>query len=299
MNINEVLNDFLRSKRAAGLSPRTIEWYERLICVYLKWVDGVGADWLSPDDLEEFIDFERGRGLKDNSIDAYWRSLVTFFRWIKKRRRSLLDGNIPPTEILDRPKVRPVRPRQADYVAVCKLIASIAPANWLDYRDRALIQLMLSTGLRVEEVISLHGDRVNLSERFILVENGKGGKDRLVPFDGDFAITFTAYIYNHPTGGGDLLFLAGDKWYRPTGQGMTTTGVRLMLRRRCDGADVKYINPHSIRHLFAIKALNDGVQLSAVSTILGHASVSFTARVYAKWVKSGLRREYDTHWQLR
>lgn len=297
MEINEVLQAFLRSKRAAGLSPNTVDWYERMICAYLKWVDGVGADWLSPDDLEEFIDLERGRGLKDTSIDGYWRALVCFFRWIKKRRRNLLDGALPPTEIMERPRVGVVHPRQADYVAVCRLIASIRATTWADYRDRALIQLMLSTGLRVEEAIHLNRDRVSLTDRFILVENGKGGKDRFVPFDQDFATAFTGYIYNCP--GGHLLFFAGDRWHQPRDQAMTTNGVRLMLRRRCATAEIEYINPHSIRHLFAIKSLNDGMQLSAVSAIMGHASVSFTARVYARWIKSGLRREYDAHWATR
>lgn len=210
----------------------------------------------------------------------------------------LLNGNQPPTDIVERPTLGQKRPRVAGYESVCKLLRSIGSANWFDYRDRAIVQLMLSAGLRVEEIVHLRTYHIEVSDRFIIVEAGKGNKERVVPYDIDFSLAFTGWIYNRPVGFDDWLFIGADRAMRPNGP-MTTNAVRKMLIRRCAEIGLPYINPHSVRHLFATKALNDGVQLSAVSAMLGHTSPSFTARVYAKWLKRGLRKEYDQNWQTR
>lgn len=294
--------DFMRSRRAAGRSPRTIAWYQVQLGAWLRWLaarpDASPDDWLSPEILEEYLEHERDRGLSDRSIESYWRALRAFLSWIKKRRPALLAGRPLPTEAVERPHAGIKRPRVASYESVCKLIRSIQPATWLDFRDRAIIQLFLSTGLRVEEAINLRINHVETKDRFVMVDSGKGDKDRIVPYDTDFQLAFTGYVYNRPVGFDGWLFVGSNALYQPVGQ-MTTNAVRKMLIRRCADVGLTYINPHSIRHLFATKALNDGVQLSAVSAMLGHSSPSFTAKVYAKWLKAGLRREYDQHWQTR
>ena len=82
MHIEDALQAVLRAKRAAGKSKRTLEWYERHLQVWIRWLAANGVDgegWLSPEALEAFIEHERGRNLSDNTIDAYWRSLRVFF----------------------------------------------------------------------------------------------------------------------------------------------------------------------------------------------------------------------------
>lgn len=297
MEIRNALTDFLRAKRAANKSERTIIWYEWEIGTWLRFVEANGGDAKSPECLEAYLEYERGRGLSDASVDGAFRAIKVFFNWIARRRPALLNGAAPPTKIVERPQTRTKRPRQASYPALCKLIQSIPVEDWLDCRDKALIQLLLSTGLRVDEAINLRVHQVETADRFVLVERGKGDKDRIVPYDTDFAVAFTTYVYNRPVVADDHLFVGADNRGRPQSKGITTNAVRKIIRRRCEKAGLTYINPHSIRHLFATKALNDGVPLSAVSAMLGHASVSFTAKVYARWIKSGLRRQYDEHWQ--
>lgn len=299
MEIRSVLAAFLRSKRAANKAARTVSWYEWQINNWLRFVEASGEPFYSPECLEAFLAHERARGLADRTIEDSFRALAVFFNWIEKRKPEILDSHEPPTRIVERPRVGVKRPRQASYIAVCRLIGSIKPNDWFDCRDKALVQLLLSTGLRVEEAIGLKKHHVDLTDRFVFVESGKGDKDRIVPFDRDFLDAFMLYIYNRPVVVDDHLFLGADNLRRPEDKGITTNAVRKMIRRRCEKAGLSYINPHSIRHLFATKALNDGVPLSAVSTMLGHSSVAFTAKVYAKWIKRGLRREYDDHWQQR
>ena len=299
MNLHEALQDFLRSKTVANRSERTVKWHGVEISIWLKWLEQNGADWLSPDDLEAFLEYERGRGLSDHTIDGHWRALRGFFNWIKKRRPAMLAGQTPPIEFLERAPVHPKKPRQADYDDMLRLIASlrITARSWFDYRDWALIQLLLSTGLRINEACSLRLEHVELRDRFVYVAAGKGDRDRNVPFDEAFAKAFTGYVFNRPVVHSDWLFLAADGHRQALPTNLKPSAARYVLARRCANINIPYINAHSIRHLFAMKALNEGMQLSAVSAILGHSSVAFTARVYAKWVKRGLRREYDASWQ--
>ncbi|MFN8493165.1 MAG: tyrosine-type recombinase/integrase [Caldilineaceae bacterium] len=301
MELVEVVGDFLRSRR--GKAENTIDWYRRQLRTWLKWLDNIGVtttddvDWLLPETLEDFLDCERERGVSDSTVAARYRSLAALFNWVHRRRRKWLDGHDAPTSLIDRPDSGDHQPRIADIDDVQRLIRSILPDEWLDYRDRLILQTMLSTGLRVEEVVNLKVDNIDLRDDFVFVEAGKGDKPRIVPFDGAFRLAFVAYTLNRPAATTSRLLLAANAHHIALDEGMSTDAVRHMLRRRCKAANVRYMNPHSIRHLFATKALNDGVKLSAVSAMMGHTSPSFTARVYAKWVKAGLRREYDENWK--
>jgi len=301
MLLREMVDDFLRSRR--GKSPNTIDWYARQLGTWLRWLDGIGVttsddvDWLLPETLEDFLDYERERGVSDSTVAARYRSLAALFNWVHRRRRKLLDGHDTPTSLIDRPQPGKQAPRVADIDDVQALIRSILPREWIDYRDRLILQTMLSTGLRVDEVVSLRVDQVDTRDCFVFVEAGKGEKPRIVPFDAAYKLAFVAYAMNRPAATTSYLLLSANAQHDALDSKMTTDAVRHMLRRRAKAADVRYMNPHSIRHLFATKALNDGVKLSAVSAMLGHTSPSFTARVYAKWIKSGLRREYDENWK--
>lgn len=301
MNLSQIVEEFLQSRQ--GKADTTQEWYQRQLRAWLKWMDANGitttgdADWLQPETLEDFFEDERERGLTDSTINARYRSLAALFNWIWRRRRKWLDGHEIPTAQIDRPDAGQQQPRVADIDDILRLIRSIEPVDWLDYRDRLIIQIMLSTGLRVEEVTMLRVDNVDLRDNFLFVESGKGDKPRIVPFDQAFKLAFVAYTLNRPPATSTYLLLAADSHHAAVDSGMSTDAIRHMLRRRCAAGGVRYMNPHSFRHLFATKALNDGIKLSAVSAMMGHTSPSFTARVYAKWVKAGLRKEYDENWQ--
>lgn len=297
-SLHQTLEQFLRAKRATGKSDRTLVWYECLLVRWVRWLNAKPADWLAPEALEEYLTHMRKDKLSDNTIDGFWKALKVFFVWIKRRRPALLKGQTPPVELVDRPRCAVKMPRIASYEDVCTLITAIKPTRWLDYRNRAIIQTMLSTGLRVNEVTNLRVQDIDQEEKFVFVNGGKGNKDRFVPYDDDCHALLAQWLIHRPTDAGDWMFVGSDWPGHPTGQ-MTTNAVRKFLECQCNAIGAKVITPHSLRHLFATKALNDGVPLSAVSAALGHTSVAFTAKVYAKWHKSGLRDQFDRHWRKR
>lgn len=301
MNTTELqahIAHFCRSKRAVGKrSENTIEWYQRQLRPWLDWLadDAIGPDdWLDPDLLETYLEEQGETGIADTTVVARYKAIRGLLNWMKRRRR--LSGDLP-TELIEVPTARARRPRVADMIDVDTVIHSIwhAASHWLDYRDVLILQTMRSMGVRIEELSAIRTWHVDTRDKFLYIESGKGDKDRIVPFDKDYQRVFTAYLLVRPPcrHADELLLLAANGHRQPTGP-MTTNAIRQVIRRRCRNVDVEYFNPHSIRHAWAIERLNNGMQLSAVSAALGHTSPAFTARVYAKWVKSGLRREYDS-----
>jgi integrase/recombinase XerD len=296
------LDRFLRAKgKLSRRSQRTLEWYERQLKPWFTWLAANAqkpSDWLDPDFLELFLEEEGERDVLESTVYARFKAIRSFLNWLK--RRKVISGDLP-TELIEQPSDgRGRKPRVADIADVDAVIRAAwqNASHWLDYRDVLLVQIMRSTGLRVEEIVNLKTWHVDTRDGFVYVEAGKGDKDRVVPFDDAFKKAFTAYVFNRPPHRGEWLLLAADGHRKPTG-GMTTNAVRQAIRRRCKDAGVSYFNPHSVRHAFAIDRLNNGMQLSAVSAAMGHTSPAFTAKVYAKWVKAGLRREYDNASGLR
>jgi integrase len=152
--------------------------------------------------------------------------------------------------------------------------------------------LMFWSGLRVAELTSLRVQDVDIAKRLVTVRRGKGGKSRLVPCAPDLGVTMLAYLLARPAFAGDALFASNDGYGGVRGD-LTVVGVRLMLRRCCQAAGLRYMHPHLFRHGFAMLFLNNGMQLSAVSAAMGHSDPKVTTDIYAHWLTDGLSQEYD------
>lgn len=124
-----------------------------------------------------------------------------------------------------------------------------------------------------------------------------GRMKRLPAIDNHALKAVAAYLIQRPLCAWSRWVFLGSLHGDPIGK-LTTGGARLMLKRFCRLAHVAYINPHSIRHLFATKALNDGIRVEIVSRILGHASVDLTLKIYAKLLTETMQREYENLWKI-
>jgi integrase len=156
---------------------------------------------------------------------------------------------------------------------------------------------------RSSDLASLQINDINFAQREIQIFGGKGEKERFVFFTAQTEQALRAYLLilqlTHPALEVDLVFRSavnrrGNVRKRP----ITPSGIAQMMADRCDAAGVKRINPHSIRHLFGTKALNeDDIPLEVVSELMGHASQEFTERVYAPLTNKKMKREYEQHWK--
>lgn len=296
------LERFLTAKAAAGRSPRTLEWYRQQIRVYLNWLAGDElAIWDQAATIERYLAAQRRRkALRATTIAARFRALRAWFAWLAKRGIVATS----PLAVMDRPSVPKTIVRHVTLEEFRRLYRSIpSPAGagtsckshhnrWPDYRDRALLLLLYWSGLRVSEVVGLQLGDVDTAAQLLTVRHGKGGKDRIVPCTPDLALEMFGYLVGRPAWSGAALFVSNDGYGGARGP-LTAEGVRQMLRRRCKAAGVRYMNPHSFRHGFAMAMLNSGMQMSAVSDVMGHSSEQVTAGIYAHWLIDGLKREYD------
>jgi site-specific recombinase XerD len=286
------LDAFTTAKFAAGLSPKTVDWYSWLLRQYRDYCADHHLDSHAAGSIDQFLADLRRHGCAPATVAAYYRTLRVYFGWLLKR--GLSDAN--PLAMVDRPRVPRQRREHVNIGEFNRLYDAVdgAPSGhpWLDYRDRAILIVLFYSGLRVGEAVALHCTDVDLAKRLITVRHGKGGHARIVPCAPILADPLHDYLCARPTWNKPVLWAASDGWDGVRGA-LTSEGVRLMLRRRCEAAHLRYINPHQFRHGFAMTLLNAGMELSAVSAAMGHSSQAITEQVYAAWLTDGLAREYN------
>ena len=261
------------------LSPNTVQAYRRdleQLVTFLGRAHGSLAS-ATHDDLRRFLAQQTTRGYARASIARRVGAIRTFYRWASTR------GHVPtdPAELLGRPKVvsrlpSVLRPRDAAALVESPTVAE--DADDLDravvLRDRAILELLYGSGLRVGEVTGLTVDRVDLDRARVLVL-GKGSKEREVPLSDPAIDALDAYL---TSGRGTLApprdpHLFFNRRRRPA----TTRDVRAMIARLA-GPTGRRVTPHTFRHSFATHLLEGGADIRAVQELLGHASVATTQR---------------------
>jgi integrase/recombinase XerC len=287
------LAEMLTSKQAAGRSPRTVKWYADEIGAFLRWLRTQPARApLALPTLEAYLVALGTRELAPHTRHGKYRALRLFLGWIAKRQR------LPAVHelLLDLPKQRaPVKAMRAVSLGEFnQLLGAIQPAGWIDWRDwrdRSLLLLLFWSGLRIGELAALQAEDFDQAAQTVLVRSGKGGKARLSFFHPALTVELAAYFGARPDHSTVPLWVSSDG-YRGVRGAMTVDGMRQMVERRSVQASLGRLSPHAFRHGFACHLLNSGAELSAVSALLGHFDSGFTARTYAKWNLSGLRRQY-------
>ena len=289
------LDRFLQTKQATNKSPNTLISYRQHLNRYIAWLHQQnGLDLSQPETIEAFIIHEQEAGYSPHTVAGRYRSLRVWYNYLVKRVKCLPAS---PMDDLDAPGLpNGVRP----YVTLAqyqRLTDSIHSDTWVECRDRCILYLLFWCGLRITELTSLRQSDVDVVRQQVTVQEGKGGLGRIVPCGADLGPMIRTYLARRPTTkdgqgiAGNPLFVSNN------GNGdaraaISGNGVRQMLRRRCKAIGMAYQNPHRFRHGYAMLFLNNGMQLSAVSDTLGHASEEFTRRFYAHWLPEGIRREY-------
>ena len=286
--MREAITEFLNSKSAAGLTARTIHEYDLYLTAFAAHC-GKELAAVTNADVVAWIAEEKKKSLADASILARVKALKVFFTWC------VYSDLLTKTPVkMPRPKVRQKRARLAVMADVTALLNQPC-VSWLDYRNRALVHLLHDTGMRIGEARSLLVEHVDLGNRIVCVPAAKDNEVRLTPFTSNCAQAIRDYLAIRPKGKYEQWLFFGGK-----GKGivapLTYSGARQILERTCQAAGVPYINAHSIRHLFATRALNNGMRVEVVSKILGHSSVDLTLSVYAKLMTETIQREYQQHW---
>lgn len=283
-----LLDRFILAKQSIGCTTNTISWYQGRINDYLAWCAEVEMSYEGPNSIEEYIVSLRCKGMAHSTIFGSFTALSAWFKWAM--RRGMIAAN--PFDQLERPKqIRKIKNRVTKE-EFARLYRSIEVKKWSDQRDKCLLLVMFYSGLRLTETVSLLPTDVDLDQRLIVVQHGKGNKARAVPCHPALVRELPQYLEMRPPFGSDHLFVANDGHDRVRGA-LGIDGLRMMLTRRWRAAGLPYRSPHAFRHAFAVEFLNSGMEMSAVAAALGHASVKTTEKEYAFWLTAGIQREYD------
>ena len=264
-----------------GLSPNTIDSYKEDLKRYIKYLKSVkkkSLDKIKTQDISKLILKLNKRGLSSSTISRNLSAIRSFHKYLIRENFSQKN----PSEGVDSPRLWRKLPVVLNIEEIEKLLDQPEGADPLSVRDKAILEALYATGLRISELINLK--RSNLLFEIGCVRIlGKGNKERVVPI-GEVAIDwvnrylkdFRKQLINLNSESGDYLFL------NARGNRLTRMGVYKILRKYVNKAGIKKkVSPHTLRHSFATHLLEGGADLRAVQEMLGHADIS-TTQVYTQ-----------------
>jgi tyrosine recombinase XerC len=231
--------------------------------------------------LRRFLAHLKNKNLSKRTVNRKLSSIRSFFRFMFKE--GLIKSN--PTLLLSSPKQDKYLPRFLTEDETVKLIEAADGKDWLSLRDRALLETLYSTGMRISELTGLNVDNVDLVSGVVKVM-GKGKKERMLPV-GSSAINAIRKYLDQRKRENSAVFL--NKNYTR----LTSRGSRLILNKYIKKTSLQHgISPHTLRHSFATHLLNRGADLRSVQELLGHSNLS-TTQIYTHLTTEKLKAVYD------
>jgi integrase/recombinase XerD len=282
--------DHLRVVRR--LQPLSVESYSRDLLQLARFAAGQGTtpETLSLQDLEAFVRGLMAEGYSPRSVARMVAGVRGFYRHLLVSR--IIATN--PADDLRPPKAWRELPRYLSIEEVDALLQAPDVSTPRGLRDRALIDVLYATGLRVSELVSLRPPDLNLDVGFLTCI-GKGDKQRLVPIGDPAIASLRTYL---ASGRPALLKGQASPWLFPSGRGpaaLTRVGFWKLLKAYALRAGVTHdVSPHVLRHSFATHLLDRGADLRAIQMMLGHAALS-TTQIYTHVLEARLKRLYETH----
>ena len=288
-NIIRSYQRYLKLQR--GYSPNTLEAYMRDLLKLISYLEDVNKDVLDVQlaDLQHFAASLHDIGIHARSQCRILSGVRSFFRFLE------LEGyrDDDPSELLESPVLGEHLPEVLSAAEVDMLEGAIDLSKWEGQRNRTIIEVLFSCGLRVSELVNLKLSDLFLTEQYIRVL-GKGSKERLVPIS-PRAIKELDYWFMDRSamkikpGEEDYVFL------NRRGAHLTRVMILIMIKETAQAAGIqKTISPHTLRHSFATALLEGGADLRAIQAMLGHESIG-TTEIYTHIDMSTLREQILNH----
>jgi len=279
--INEFLA-YLQIERRT--SPHTLDAYRRDLHALVDWANADGVTdliALQPEQLRTFIAAEHRRGLAPKSLQRRLSAVRSYYRWLLKHGRIAAN----PAASVRAPKAVRKLPQVLDVDEATQLVELPTDVP-LGQRDRALLELFYSSGLRLSELCQLRWQDLDLTEGVVTVL-GKGGKQRIVPVGSHACHALTQWRAHTPA-------LVPDAPVFPGRNGpITPRAVQLRLRQLAQRQGLyKRVHPHMLRHSFASHVLESSGDLRGVQELLGHADIA-TTQIYTHLDFQHLAKVYD------
>ena len=278
-------------KLQRNMSGNTLDAYQRDLRKLLDYLEREQKDIrdVTLHDLEHFSAGLHDIGIHPRSQCRILSGIRSFFRFVQ------LDGyrDDDPTELLESPQIGDHLPEVLTTEEVDRLEASIDLSKWEGHRNRAIIEVLFSCGLRVSELVNLKLSDLYIDEEYVRVM-GKGSKERLVPISRKAIDELKNWFYDRnlmkiKPGEEDFVFL------NRRGAHLTRTMILIMIKSQAKVSGIqKTISPHTLRHSFATALLEGGADLRFIQALLGHEDIG-TTEIYTHIDTSTLRQEILEH----
>lgn len=291
-NLSKYVDDFINyifiEKK---LSDNTKTAYKTDLMGYIEYLNKLGIntpDNISKENITDYIEKLRNN-ISARSVNRKIVSIKAFHKYLI--RENIINHNV--TSNIDSPKIGKHLPKVLSVEDVDKLL-SITLKTPFDYRNKAMLELMYATGLRVSELINLKLDDINL-EMAIVRCIGKGSKERMVPL-GDVALNYIDLYINLYRSGMLKKTQTNNLFLNNHGKPITRQGFFKIIKKiaKEKGIDESLIHPHTIRHSFATHLIDYGADLRSVQELLGHSDIT-TTQIYTHIAQNKIKKEYDEY----
>jgi len=274
-----------------GLAKNSIESYKRDLYQFLEFVqEAMGikdVENIRRADIREYVSALIQYGFSKKSVERKLSALRGFFKYLK--RIQVISSN--PVLGIQNPKEERYLPMVIPEKRINEMLDNWIPESIMEARDKSIIELMYSSGLRASEVISLKWENLDLKTMELRVK-GKGGKERIVPLGKRAREALEVYVNFL----GDKLNKSNFIFLNRFGKKLSRKGLWLIIKKRFETMALMYgVHPHTLRHSFATHLLNHGADLRSIQELLGHASLATTS-IYTSLSIQSLREIYKkTH----
>ena len=282
-NLRSFLNYLLVDK---GLSNNTVKAYKADISSFFKWLDNEDLKYknLQEDHINQYISFLFQRKMRSSSVNRKISSIKSFYIFLVKRN---FVKNSPLNDLVT-PKQEKYLPESMSEAEVDKLLNSPDVSNKIENRDKAMIEMLYATGMRISELVNLKITDVDM-KRCVVKVFGKGSKERLVPFGETALDSLRSYLNERDQSSSKEIFLSN------RGKKMTRVAFWQRVKVYLIRENLKNsISPHTLRHAFATHLLNRGADLRSVQLLLGHSDLS-TTQIYTHIAKQRLSDVLKKH----
>jgi integrase/recombinase XerD len=285
--------DYLTMLRVErNVSPRTLEAYQRDLNQYLSFIndkDISNLSEISQMHIRDYIRILNNNGLAASSISRIFSSIRSYHKYLSAEQ--IVTEN--PTLVLNIPKIPKKLPEVLMANEIESIIEAIDSSSNFYQRDKAIIEMLYSCGLRVSEICDLNISNLFLDDDMIRIM-GKGSKERLLPVGGRAKQFLNQYLIHSRLGfqkdkSSSSVFLSRN------GNPLTRAMINNILRKWTRAAGIlKKVSPHTLRHSFATHLLEGGADLRFVQALLGHSDIS-TTQIYTHLDKHHLKEVYKSH----
>lgn len=275
MNSKQLIDIFIDALWSeSGLSKNTLSAYASDLRIFDKSLDKKPLANASNSDISTFLNQRYQEGISARSTARILSSLRRFYIYLIREKYISTD----PTALIDTPRIGRPLPDSLSEHDIELLLNAPETSSILGARDKAMLEVLYATGLRVSELVGLSTDQINL-QRGVIRVTGKGNKERLVPLGEEAKDWLTQYLQHSRTA---LLSArqSNDLFITKRAAAMTRQAFWHIIKRYAKKAGIsKHLSPHTLRHAFATHLLNHGADLRVIQLLLGHSDLS-TTQIY-------------------